>query len=67
MVYCAATGSQYQVYMKLCLPEAGQARMWLLSSPVPIIHNPQSIRSFLIYILHTERNLLILYSTIYKL
>jgi hypothetical protein len=25
MVYCAATGSQYQVYMKLCLPLAAPA------------------------------------------
>ena len=24
MVYCAATGSQYQVYMKLCLLIAGR-------------------------------------------
>jgi hypothetical protein len=51
MVYCAATGSQYQVYMKLCLLGARRYHRAL--------HRPMAYgiwhRVFLVALVHTRK------------
>jgi hypothetical protein len=62
MVYCAATGSQYQVYMKLCLARAPLSTgctdllgTWVGVGGSRIAYRARSVHALMVRITHCSR------------